>query len=137
MRPIRRIITTNKEKGEIILKKTTILLLSIVIGLCAIGVSFALDVNVDINNIDEREKKQGKSIYRAECRQCHKADSEVGAPNLSPDSKVMAHWQEAFTDYSDLECAKEWEKKSEEDLRLIFLYLYSGASDSPTPAKCL
>ncbi|MBW1649972.1 MAG: cytochrome c [Deltaproteobacteria bacterium] len=113
------------------MKKTVILLLSIVIGLCVIGVSFAVE--------SDGNERKGKYVYRQECRQCHKADSEAGAPNLSPDSKTMAQWESAFEkeNYSELECAKEWDKRSEEELNDIFTYLHKYAADSPTPAKCL
>jgi len=107
------------------------LLLMIIIGICFMGVSFAVEGGGN--------DKKGKYVYRQNCRQCHKTDSEVGAPNLSPDSKTRAQWERGFQkeNYSELECAEEWGKRTDEEINDIFTYLHKYAADSPTPAKCL
>ncbi len=84
--------------------------------------------------------RKGKHLYRKYCRVCHKPDAtgdRVGKP-LSPDSKTQAQWERIFKPekYQELECADQWQKLSEDQLRDIFSYLHAHAFDSPSPAKC-
>jgi hypothetical protein len=125
------------------LKKTITLLLSIIIGLCVISVALALETDKDKGTTKQKQKikgneNKGKYLYRKECRPCHKRNSEIGAPELSPNSKTKAQWKEQFIkeNYVELECAKEWKKRSEEELNDILTFLYKHAKDSNNPASC-
>lgn len=109
------------------MKKVIIMLTALCLTLVFIGVGFSKD---------KGNSRKGKYLYRQNCRTCHKEDAS--APPLSPDSKTMAQWKRIFEPekYKELACKEEWEKRSADELLDIYTYLYKGAADSPTPAKC-
>lgn len=77
--------------------------------------------------------RKGKYLYRKTCRKCHDGSK---AKELSPSSKTMAEWKQAFENYKNLKCKDEWQKLKHKDLNDIFSYLYNHAYDSPQPATC-
>jgi len=126
--------------------KKTVILLSIIVGLCIISVGFAFESkNTNKETKKESQKikikgndNKGRYLYRTGCRPCHKRDSDMDAPDLSPKSKSKAQWKEQFIkeNYVELECGKEWKKKSKEELNDIFIFLYNHAKDSKNPTGC-
>lgn len=84
-------------------------------------------------------KRKGKYTYRKVYEACsERGELQSKTPPVSPADKTMAQWQKIFEsrDFSDLKCAEEWSRLPEEDIMDIYSYVYSGAADSPTPAKC-
>ncbi|OQX63494.1 MAG: hypothetical protein B5M56_02735 [Desulfococcus sp. 4484_241] len=79
-------------------------------------------------------EKKGKYLFRKNCRSCHIDGGSAKA--LSPNSKTQAQWDRAFKKHERLQCADEWKKLSEKDLKDILSYLYNHAFDSPSPATC-
>ncbi len=80
--------------------------------------------------------RKGKYLFRKNCRACHK--DGASAKDLSPADKTQAEWEAVFAKdaYQSLSCKAEWEKRSEKDLKDIYVYMYNHAFDSPSPAKC-
>ena len=80
--------------------------------------------------------RKGKYLYRKNCRECHKEGAS--AKDLSPADKTQAEWETLFAKgaHKSYQCAAEWDKRSEKDLKDIFSYMYDHAFDSPSPAKC-
>jgi len=87
----------------------------------------------------EGNKRKGKYTYRKVYKACM-ARGEVDSPKplVNPDAKTQEEWQLVFEnkDFADFKCQEEWAALSDEELQDIYAYLHSGASDSPTPAKC-
>ena len=87
----------------------------------------------------EGNKRKGKYTYRKVYKACmERGEVEVAKPIVNPDSKTQAEWVGVFENkaFEEFKCAEEWAGLSDEQLQDILAYLYSGASDSPTPAKC-
>lgn len=80
--------------------------------------------------------RKGKYLFRKNCRSCHVEGG--GAMVLEPITYTQAEWIEIFKaeNWKDYECADEWKKASEQDIKDIFTYMHNYAKDSPTPAKC-
>ncbi len=109
------------------MKKILSLILGIVLFLTSVGLVFAYG---------DGNYRKGKYLFRKNCRACH---TEAGqAKELSPLSKTMAEWEQAFKPETaaGYPCKDEWAKLSESDLNDIYTYLYKHAADSATPAKC-
>lgn len=108
-------------------RKTVICLASllIIVGLVSTGFSE-----------DKGNSRKGKHLFRTTCRECHQDGAAAKA--LNPDSKTQAQWTRVFEPdkYKELACKAEWEKRSAEEIRDIYAYLYEHAFDSPSPAKC-
>ncbi len=84
-------------------------------------------------------KRKGKYTYRKVYKACM-ARGEVSAPKpiVNPDAHTQAEWTQVFEkkDFAEFKCAPEWAALDDKQLLDIYTYLYSFASDSPTPAKC-
>ncbi len=80
--------------------------------------------------------RKGKYLFRKQCRTCHIENGEAKA--LSPIDKTQAQWVVVFKEggHEKLACKGEWAKRSEKDLRDIFVYMHNHAFDSPSPMKC-
>ena len=94
-------------------------------------------VFVSVNFASEKGNgRKGKYLFRKNCRTCHIENGS--AKELSPISKTQADWQATFENgaFKKLNCAAEWEKRSEKDLNDIYAYMYDHAFDSPSPLKC-
>lgn len=81
----------------------------------------------------EGNERKGKYLYRKNCLTCHDGSK---AKEVYASTKTQAQWERLFKRHERLECKKEWEKRSKQDLLDIFTYLYKHAYDSPQPAKC-
>ena len=88
------------------------------------------DVQIDL----DANVSRGQLVYRKSCRKvCHDGTAGTGKA-ISPKEFSMAEWEKFAKNIAKLPCIDEWRKGlSEDDLSDIFSYLYSGASDSPTP----
>ena len=109
-------------------KKILISILTVCFVFTSVGVVFA-----------EGNKRKGKYTYRKVYKACHERGAiDSAKPIVNPDAKTRAQWKRLFDkkDFEDLGCAEEWSKLTQADLDDIYAYLYSGAADSPTPAKC-
>ena len=89
--------------------------------------------------MDKGNKRKGKYTYRKVYAACFKRgeiDSKV--PFISPADKTQAEWDTVFESksFDQFKCSQEWDNLSETAISDIFAYMHSGASDSPTPAKC-
>jgi mono/diheme cytochrome c family protein len=108
--------------------------------LVGIGVAVILASYIGISVAAEAgNARKGRFLFRQECRPCHMENpvGAVPAEYLGPDSKTQAEWKEVFEAWQDLPCVEHWGEKLEDQDRLdIYQYLYDGAQDSPTPAKC-
>ncbi len=85
--------------------------------------------------------KNGKTLYRANCRVCH--DGKSAAPALAPNSKTITQWQKAFAKGGPVasHCVGRVKEKtgkvlSEQDLADIAAYAVGHAADSDQPATC-
>lgn len=112
------------------MKKTMTAVLAILMTFCFIGTALAME---------QGNKRKGKYTYRKVYKACQER-GEVDSPKpiLNPDAKTQAGWEEAFDNnqFEEFKCQEEWSALSEKDLTDIYTYLWSHASDSPTPAKC-
>ncbi len=84
-------------------------------------------------------KRKGKYTYRKVYKACMaRGEVESARPIINPSDKTMAQWQRVFEtkNFADFKCSEEWNNQSDENLLDIYSYLYGGAADSPTPAKC-
>jgi hypothetical protein len=112
------------------MKKMFTAVLAIFMAFCFIGTGLAME---------KGNKRKGKYTYRKVYKACQER-GEVDSPKpiLNPDAKTQAGWTEAFDNkqFKEFQCQEEWSKLSEKDLTDIYTYLWSHASDSPTPAKC-
>ena len=84
-------------------------------------------------------KRKGKYIYRKVYKACHqRGEVDSPKPPVNPDAHTMAEWEQLYTNRTldEFGCQEEWSNLSEAEIKDIFTYLYSHASDSPTPAKC-
>lgn len=108
-------------------KKIILVVLILVLSVVFVGVNFASE---------KGNGRKGKYLFRKNCRTCHIESGS--AKELSPISKTQAEWTATFENgaFKKLECAGEWEKRSEKDLRDIYAYMYDHAFDSPSPLKC-
>ena len=87
----------------------------------------------------EGNKRKGKYTYRKVYKACmERGEVEAAKPVVDPDAKTQAQWQRVFEnkEFEEFKCAEEWNALTDKDLQDIHAYLYSGAADSPTPAKC-
>ena len=87
----------------------------------------------------EGNKRKGKYTYRAVYKQCAKrGEVKEKKPSINPSDKTMEQWKRVFDKkaFDVFKCKEEWDALSEADLLDIYTYLYNGATDSPTPAKC-
>lgn len=112
------------------MKRTMISLLTLLITIGFAGSALA---------IEKGNKRKGKYTYRKVYKTCFEnGHVESKKPLVNPDSKTQAQWTRVFEkkDFEQFGCQEEWSKLSEKDLSDIYGYLYSGAADSPTPAKC-
>ncbi len=103
----------------------------------AVGVILASYVGISVAS-EAGNARKGRFLFRQNCRPCH-MENPIGAQPahyLGPDAKTQAEWKEVFEGYTNLPCAGEWEQLSDQDRLDIFQYVYDGAKDSPTPAKC-
>ena len=83
--------------------------------------------------------RKGKYLYRKVYKTCmERGEVDSPKPTVNPDAKTQDEWTRVFADqdFADFGCQSEWTGLSENDLNDIYAYLHSGASDSPTPAKC-
>ncbi|SLM27956.1 conserved exported hypothetical protein [Desulfamplus magnetovallimortis] len=84
-------------------------------------------------------KRKGKYTYKKVYKSCmERGEVESERPIINPSDKTMSQWQRVFEtkDFSEFKCAEDWKNLNEEELLDIYSYLYTGAADSPTPAKC-
>lgn len=85
------------------------------------------------------DKRKGKYTYRKVYKACmERGEVASERPIINPSDKTMSQWQRVFEtkDFADFKCSEEWAKLSAEEIDNIYAYLYSGAADSPSPAKC-
>ena len=77
-------------------------------------------------------KSKGRYIFKKKCRTCHN-DGE--AKKLSPASKKMAEWEEAFKPekIETYMCKYKIKFLKPNDFNDIYTYLYDFAADSPNP----
>lgn len=113
-------------------KKVITAVLAVLMMVCFIGTGLALAE-------PEGNKRKGKYTYRKVYKACmERGEVDVAKPIVNPDTKTQAEWVDVFGNkaFEEFKCAEEWAALSDEQLQDILAYLYSGASDSPTPAKC-
>ncbi len=108
-------------------KRILLIILAITLTLSFVNLNLA---------IEKGNGRKGKYLFRKNCRACH--SESTSAMELSPISKTQAQWLTIFAKdkYSKLNCAAEWEKRSDKDRLDIFTYMYDHAFDSPSPLKC-
>ncbi|MBF0377911.1 MAG: cytochrome c family protein [Desulfamplus sp.] len=85
------------------------------------------------------DKRKGKYSYRKVYKACmERGEVASERPFINPSDKTMAQWQRVFEtkDFAEFKCSAEWGKLSAEEIEDIYSYLYGGAADSPSPAKC-
>lgn len=85
---------------------------------------------------DARKGKYGyRGVYKA-CLKRGEVDSDK--PLQDPSSKTRAQWVRLFKKgkFGELGCEQEWNALGQNERDNILAYLWSGAADSPTPAKC-
>ena len=112
------------------MKKFTIIAVAIILTVCFIGTSLALE---------QGNKRKGKYTYRKVYKSCfQRGEVDSLKPPVNPDAHTQAEWEKLFTtkSFNEFGCQEEWNALEDKDLTDIFAYLYSHASDSPTPAKC-
>ena len=88
---------------------------------------------------DKGNKRKGKYTYRKVYKACFERGAvESKTPPISPADKTQAEWEAIYNsgDFSIFKCEEEWNNLSDTEVLDILSYLYSYASDSPTPAKC-
>ena len=110
--------------------KIVSIVLAVLVTICFLGTSMALE---------QGNKRKGKYTYRKVYKACfQRGAAESAKPPVNPDAHTQAEWEKLFSNksFDEFGCDEEWGALSEEDLTDIFTYLYSHASDSPTPAKC-
>lgn len=82
---------------------------------------------------------KGKYSYKQVYKDCH-ARGEISEkkPTVDPSSKTRAQWARVFDkkEFGSMGCSQEWGTLTDGELANIHAYLYKGAADSPTPAKC-
>jgi hypothetical protein len=111
-------------------KNLGITILAIFLSLCFAGSGLAIELG---------NKRKGKYTYRKVYKACQqRGEVETSKPPINPDAHTQSEWKELFTNkkFDEFGCSEDWAQLSDEDLTDIFTYLYSHASDSPTPAKC-
>lgn len=111
-------------------RKLITTILAILLSISFVGASLAMD---------KGNKRKGKYTYRKAYKACFER-GEVSAPKptVNPDAHTQAEWTSLFEakNFEEFGCKQEWSALSEKDIIDIYTYLHSGASDSPTPAKC-
>lgn len=111
-------------------KKVVSIVLAVLLSICFVGTGLAME---------QGNKRKGKYTYRKIYKACM-ARGEVDSPKptLNPDAHTQAEWEKIFESktFDEFGCKEEWSAVSDTDLVDIYTYLYSHASDSPTPAKC-
>ena len=111
-------------------KKIVSIAIAALVTCCFIGTSLALE---------QGNKRKGKYTYRKVYKSCfQRGEVDSQKPPVNPDAYTQAEWEALFTHktFDEFGCQQEWNALAEKDLADIFSYLYSHASDSPTPAKC-
>ena len=111
-------------------RKTGITILAIFLSFCFVGSGLAMELG---------NKRKGKYTYRKVYKACQqRGEVETSKPPINPDAHTQAEWKQLFSSkqFDEFGCSEEWEQLSDKDLTDIYTYLYSHASDSPTPAKC-
>lgn len=112
------------------IRKIVIAAIAAIFLLTSVGLASAMDLG---------NKRKGKYTYRKVYQACHQRGAvESKTPFLSPADKTQAEWEAIYNsgDFSIFKCEDEWNALSETEVLDILSYLYSYASDSPTPAKC-
>ena len=107
-----------------------ITVLAIFLSICFAGTSLAAELG---------NKRKGKYTYRKVYKACQqRGEVESTKPPINPDAHTQAEWEKLFASekFDAFGCSEEWEQLSDKDLLDIYTYLYSHASDSPTPLKC-
>jgi hypothetical protein len=112
-------------------KKVLVSMLAMVVLAVFTAVSFAED--------PAGNSRKGKYTYRKVYKSCmERGEVTSERPIINPSDKTMEQWKRVFEtkDFGAFKCSQDWGKLSEEEMQDIYAYLYSGAADSPTPAKC-
>ena len=112
------------------MKKAMTIGLAMLLAFCFVGTGLAME---------KGNKRKGKYTYRKVYKACsERGEVDSPKPVLNPDAKTQAEWEDTFDNkkFEEFKCAEEWSNLSDKDLSDIFTYLWSDASDSPTPAKC-
>jgi hypothetical protein len=112
------------------MKKAITAVLAVLMTVCFVGTGIAME---------KGNKRKGKYTYRKVYKACHeRGEVESATPFLSPNEKTQAEWDDTFDNkkFDQFKCQEEWSNLSDADLSDIYTYLWSHASDSPTPAKC-
>ena len=110
--------------------KFGITILAIFLSICFAGSGLAMELG---------NKRKGKYTYRKVYKACQqRGEVESAKPPVNPDAHTQAEWKQLFESkqFDEFGCSEEWAQLPDKDLLDIFTYLYSHASDSPTPAKC-
>ena len=84
-------------------------------------------------------KRKGKYTYRKVYKACmERGEVQSAKPPVNPDAKTQAEWEQLFEarQFNEFGCQTEWASLEKNEITDIFTYLYSHASDSPTPLKC-
>ena len=111
-------------------KKIVSIVVAALLSVCFIGTSLALE---------QGNKRKGKYTYRKVYKTCfNRGEVDSLKPPVNPDARTQAEWETLFASksFNEFGCQEEWGALEDKDLTDIFTYLYSHASDSPTPAKC-
>ena len=111
-------------------RKWFTILLTVLLSVTFAGASFAMDTG---------NKRKGKYTYRKIYKACNeRGEVEATKPTVNPDAHTQAEWTSIFEakNFEEFGCKPEWSALSDKDIIDIYTYLHSGASDSPTPAKC-
>lgn len=77
---------------------------------------------------------QGKTLFRANCRNCHVDGGKATA--LSPDDYLKSEWKDLFSVDKHQQQPEAWKSLSPEDLAIIQQWLIDHAMDSDQAATC-
>jgi hypothetical protein len=111
-------------------RKLFTIFLTVLLSISFVGVSLAME---------KGNKRKGKYTYRKIYKACNARGEVSGTkPTVNPDAHTQGEWTTIFEakNFEEFGCKQEWDALSEKDIIDIYTYLHSGASDSPTPAKC-
>ena len=75
--------------------------------------------------------REGRKLYKSNCRTCHQRNNDVGATFLHVESKTQRGWDQVFVKRNS-KCAKSgfWDSLTERQLQDINDYLYRYAYGS-------
>ena len=95
--------------------------------------------NTAVMALEKGNERKGKYTYRKIYKSCQtRGEVESSVPSISPADKTQNQWTQVFDNkkFDEFGCKDEWSKLSDKEIIDVYTYMYSYASDSPSPAKC-